>query len=527
MSKTLRNRNVWAAALLVAATAAVSAQGPSAAESARLGQAYVVGQAKPPAPPDRPLRPMSLDEAIQIALERNLDLEVARMNPQSVDYQIRSARAAYRPTFSGSYSFNNSSSQSTNTLDGVSRVTNRSQGFNGSMNQTLPWYGGRFTASWNNGRSTTNVQTSRFNPNYDSQLRLSYSMPLLSGFKIDNQRNQLKTLEITRQIADIQLQTQIENIAGQVRVAYWNLRRAIEQIEIVRQTLAQAQETLQNTRIRVEIGTLAPIETAQPEAQVAQQQQSLLNAEISWRNAELAFMRLLVDGPADPLFGQTIDPTDVPVLTVQTVDIDAAIQNALANRTDIVQSRRNVEVSRMNLQVSRDSTLPSLDLSSGYTLRGTGGTLTNRQTGEVIPGGYFDALAAIGNFDTPAWNVSLNFSYPLGMESAKANYARQQLSLQQSEAQIKAQELDITTQVTNAGLAVENAYRQYLAAQASRAASELNAEAAQTRFDNGMATNFEVVQAQNSLRSARLSELNTIINYMNAVAEFDQIQRIR
>lgn len=523
--KTLWNVNVWALAVIVAATTSLEAQGPTAGQAQR-SETYVVGQAKPPDTPGRSLQAMTLEQAIQRALERNLDLHVARMNPESVDYQIRSARAVYMPTFSGSYSYNNSQQTSSSTLDGVSRITSQSQGFNGSMAQTTPWFGGRATVSFNNNRSTTNSVTARINPNYNSSVRLQYTQPLLAGFRIDSQRNTLQTLQIQRQIADIQLQTQIESIAAGVRQAYWALRQRIEQIEISRQTLEQAQQLLQDNRIKVEIGTLAPIETAQSEAQVAQQQQALLNAEIQWRNADLALKSLLVDGPGDDLYSFTIDPIEAPTLTVQSVDIEAAIRNALASRTDMVQSRRNLEVTRLNLRVTEDSLKPDLNMTSSYTLQGQGGNIL--QGGKVVtPGGYVDALGAIVGFDTPAWNMSFNFSYPLGMAAARANFARQTLSLRQAEAQLKAQELDVTTQVTNAGLAVDNAYRQYLAAQQARQAQELNAQAAETRLDVGMATNFEVVQQQNSLRSARLSELNAIINYVNAVAEFDRIQRIR
>jgi outer membrane protein TolC len=525
MRKTLRNVNVWALAVTVAATTSIQAQGPAAGQ-AQQSAPYVVGQAKPPATPGRTLQPMTLEQAIQRALEKNLDLHVARMNPESVDYQIRSARAVYMPTFSGSYSYNNSKQTSSSTLDGVSRITSQGQSYNGSMSQTTPWYGGRLTASFNNSRSTTNSVTARINPNYSSSVRLGYTQPLLAGFRIDNQRNTLETLQIQRQIADIQLQTQVEQIAASVRQAYWTLKQRIEQIEISRQALEQAQTLLQDNRIKVEIGTLAPIETAQSEAQVAQQQQGLLNAEIQWRNADLALKSLLVDGPGDELYGFTIDPIEVPTLTVQTVDIEGAIQNALGSRTDMVQARRQLDVTRLNLRVTEDSLKPDLTMSTQYTLQGQGGNVL--QGGQVVtPGGYLDALGAIAGFDTPAWNVSFNFSYPLGMVAAKANYARQTLSLRQAEAQLKAQELDVSTQVTTAGLAVDNAYRQYLAAQQSRQAQELNTQAAVTRLDVGMATNFEVVQQQNSLRSARLSELNAIISYVNAVAEFARIQRIR
>ena len=123
--------------------------------------------------------------------------------------------------------------------------------------------------------------------------------------------------------------------------------------------------------------------------------------------------------------------------------------------------------------------------------------------------------------------MNVQFAYPIGMRAAKSNYARALLQLDQSQATLKAQELNVSAAVTNAGLAVENTYKQYVRRRRrTREAQQRNAEAEQTRFDVGMSTNFNVVQAQNSLTTARLSELRALITYLNAVAEFDRIQRV-
>jgi outer membrane protein TolC len=98
--------------------------------------------------------------------------------------------------------------------------------------------------------------------------------------------------------------------------------------------------------------------------------------------------------------------------------------------------------------------------------------------------------------------------------------------MQQTELALKAQELSIVTQVTNAGLAVRDTYLQFQAAQRSREVSERNAEIELTRFNVGASTNYEVSQAQDALTSARLSELRAIINHVNAVAEFERVQRV-
>jgi outer membrane protein TolC len=531
---------VWTAVVAFGAfgtlTTTASAQEPTSAPATPPAQAaqqpvdrYIVGQARPPAEAGKQIRDLTLEEAMGIALERNLGLQVAKMAPQSVDYQIQAARASFLPQFSSSYSYSNSKQASNDQLDGVSSVTSISQGYNGGMSQTLPWHGAQFGVNFNNSRSSTNRFTTRLNPGYNSSVRLSFNMPLMQGFKIDGTRNQLRTLQVQRQISDIQLQSQIENLKNQVRTSYWSLRSAIEQIEIQRRALEIAQRQFEDSKIRVDIGTLAPIDTTQFETQVASAEQQLLNAQITWRTAELNFKTLLANGTEDDIFNLVINPVEQPSLSVQSVDIQSAVTRALQERTDMMQARKQIESSQLGLEVTKNQTLPSLSLSSGYNLTGQGGTEKIFQGGQVvgtIPGGYSDALAAIAGFDTPAWNFGFNFSYPLGMRAAKANYARAQLGLDQSMAQLKAQELSISTEVINAGLSVENTYKQYQAAQKSREAAEKNADAAVTRFDVGMATNFEVVQAQQQLTTSRLSELGALIRYMNAVAEFERVQKV-
>jgi outer membrane protein TolC len=546
MRNPLRDQKVWALALVTTVLAAgVSAQqqappspgtiqpsapapqpgatGPQVPEAT---DQYQVGAAVPEGTPGSDLLNLTLEQATDIALERNLDLRAARLNPQGVDYQLQAARAAFNPQFGGTYSYRDAAQPNNNPLEERSRLNNIGQTFNVNMSQSLPWHGGRLTANFNNNRQSTNSSLTILNPSYSSGLQFNYTQPLLAGFKIDNARNQLRTLSVQRQIADIQLLTTIENTKASVRTAYWTLRQAIEQIEIQRRSLELAQRLYQDNRTKVEIGTLAPIETLTSETQVANAEQALLNAQIGWRTAELNLKRLLADGPEDPLYQATINPIERPELSVQSVDIPSAIRTALDQRTDLTQARRNLEISQLNLDITANSTKPQLDLSAGYNASGQGGARLDRDTGERLPGGYRDAVSQVVGLDLPTWNVQFNFTYPLFMRAARANFARAQLQIQQSEATLRAQELTVTAAVTNAGLAVENTYKQFQAAQKAREVAERNAEAEQTRFDVGMSTNYNVVQAQDNLTSQRLAELRAIIGYLNAVAEFDRIQRV-
>ena len=492
---------------------------------------YEVGTAMPPEGLGRELVDFTLQQAIDRALESNLNIQTARLSPRMQAFSLQVARAAFTPTLGSTFGYNNSTNQSTSQLDGGARTSTDRQTFNTSLSQSVPWYGGRLSADFNNSRISTDNSFATLNPSYRSTMALNYTQPLLAGLKIDPQRSALETEAIQGQITEIQLSSSIGNIVEQVRAAYWLLRGTLEQIEIQRLSLGQAGLLLADNQVRVQLGTMPQIQVVQAEAQVANAEQALLNAEVQWRNQELILKSLLINGADDPLLYQTINPLDLPTFQEQEVDIEAAIRVALEERTDVRQLRQERNIAEIDLDMTRDSRLPDLNLTASYSLLGVGGTEFSRAGLGGAPqllreGSYLDGLNSITGFDTPTWNVSMSFSYPIGMRSARANSQRAELQMEQRDLAIRGQELAIVTQVTNAGLNVTDTRLQLDAAARSRALAEESAAAAVTRFNAGVATNFEVVTEQNALTSARLSELNAIIRHINAIAEFERVQRV-
>jgi outer membrane protein len=529
---SMKKRMNWAEMVLLALIAPTALAGQIPAADLQEGvDPYEVGTAVPPLDEGDQLIAMSLDDAIALASEVNLDIQTARLSPRMQQYSLQAARAAFSPTLSGNYGYNNATNQSTSQLDGGARTTTQRHTLNAGLSQTVPWYGGRLGVNVNNSRTSTDNSFSTLNPSYRTTASIDYTQPLLAGLRTDNQRAALQTQEIQGQITEIQLDSRIANITEQVRRGYWALRATIEQIEIQRRSLSQAERLLADNQVRVRLGTMAQIQVIQAEAQVASAEQSLLNAEVQWRNQELALKSLLISGADDPLLYQTINPVGFPTISEQAVDIQAAIEVALSERTDIQQSRAERRIAELDLDVTRDNRLPDLNLTASYSLQGTGGNQFDRSGLGGAPilvqeGGYFDGLSSIAGFDVPTWNLSMSFSYPIGMRSASANFQRAQLQMQQRDLSIRSQELAIVTQVTDAALAVSDTQLQLAAATRSRELSEESAAAELTRFNAGVATNYEVVQAQDALTSARLSELVATINHVNAIAEFELVQRV-
>jgi outer membrane protein TolC len=147
------------------------------------------------------------------------------------------------------------------------------------------------------------------------------------------------------------------------------------------------------------------------------------------------------------------------------------------------------------------------------------------QVVETIPGGYNDALRLLRNRDFPQWNLALNLSYPIGASLADANYARAQITVRQTQAQIRALELQVATDVTNAALLVESNQKRVDAARAARGLAQRRLEAETSKFEVGLSTNFFVVQAQRDLAEAENIELRTRLDYQKSIVNFDRVQQ--
>src|SRR6185436_8427103 len=119
---------------------------------------------------------------------------------------------------------------------------------------------------------------------------------------------------------------------------------AVQSVEVSRQSLALAEQLVQNNQVKVQVGTMAPLDVKQAQAQSATARQALVAAQATMRTNELALKALIVSGTDDPVWGSTIDPTDRPVdFRPEAVDVEAAVRRALADRTDLQIAKKNLE----------------------------------------------------------------------------------------------------------------------------------------------------------------------------------------
>jgi outer membrane protein len=479
---------------------------------------------------------LTLEDAVKRALESNLDIAVQRIGQQVFDVNIASIRSVYSPTLSSLISNQSSKNASTSTISGGqtgATINNSTFVFNGGIEQGVPWGGGSFAATLDNRRFETSNRTATINPSYNPTWAAQYSQPLLRNFQIDPTRQQLLVTRINQDISDIQLQQTTMNTIADVRNAYWDYVFAVQSVDVARQSLMLAEELLRNNQMKVEIGTMAPIDVVQAQAQAAGQRQALVAADGTRQTAEIALKRLIVSGTADPLWSSTIEPVDRPDFTPAPIDLASATQRALATRTDVLQARKSLAANDVTLRLLENQQLPQMDLQTRYATTGIGGNRLITQgsgvdRGEIVgidPGGYLDALNTLFRNRLPTWSVALNITYNLGTSAEDASVARARIQQNQIEVQLRQLDLQVTSDVSNAAIQVQNNAERVQAAQAARDLAQQQLDAENSKFGVGMSTNYSVVLAQRDLATAQNNELQAVLAYRKAVVDFERVQQ--
>ena len=478
------------------------------------------------------LREIRLEEAMDLALEKNLDIQVAKLEPQSTDFLIAGVRNLYRPNLSSTLGLRDTYQLPTSSLNGGTKVNNGTRTYNFGIAQNVNKYGGNYTLNWTNSRLETSNSFSNFNPSFQTNLVAAYTQPLMRGFKIDNTRQQLLINTINRDISEESAKATVVQTLANVRNAYWDLVFALSAVDVAQRALVLADKLVEDNQARVEVGTLAPLDIVQAQSEAATRRQNLAAAEATAQTAELALKRFIVSGTDDPMWRQTLRPVDLPALAPPPTDVEGAVRNALIGRTDLINAKKNLDSNDISLTYFKNQSMPAMDLNASYGAQGLGGTqyvrtgpLGAQTISSITPGGYLDALRMLGVRDYPTWNLNVSVSYPVGGNQAEAQLARAKIQRQQAQTRLRALEIQIAAEVANAALTVQSNLKRVEAATAARELAQKRLEAEQSKFDVGMTTNFFVVQAQRDLRDAQNTELRALADYRKSLVNFERAQQ--
>lgn len=516
------------------AAAALAAFGMPLSAFAQGQPLALAAQAQAPAQAQQ-VRRLTPEEAVRLALENNLGIRLARLDPQIQDLNVLSARAGWAPLFTTVYQQSRNENPPNSLLSGsTTNVVSGTILGNASIQQALG-HGGSYSIGWDATRSTTNSFFQSFNPQLRTNLSLSITQPLLRGWDIDNIRQQLQTSVKNREISDIDVRETLARTTRTVRRAYVELAYAVANLAVQRQSLELARQSLRDTRARIEIGTTPPIDEIADQAEVFAREEAVIIAEAAIQQAEDT-LRALVFDPKDPAFWtMRIEATDLPPMSTTAIDVDRAVRNAITNRTDLARARKQVELNDVSVRFLRNQTLPEVTASFDYGMLAQGGTEIQRapgpnpfQPGEVIGSTSRRFFPVLGDLFTgaPRWTAAVNISYPLGTSAVEANLARTRLQNTQLQTQIAQQELNITTQIRQTARNVTTNQQRVATSRASREFAERRLDAEQRKFAAGTSTNFLVFQAQRDLAVARNNELRAILDYNQSVVDLETVQEV-
>ena len=373
---------------------------------------------------------LSVDQAVTMALEHNTDLKADRLDPQISDMRVAAAAGAFKPTINSSVQSNNQLQPPSSFLIPTATRTDVVTS-NAGFAQRLPWFGTSYNISWSTSHTNSNSFLNSYNPLLQSGLGLNVSQPLLRDLTIDPARQQLATSRINRDIADTRLRESVVHTTAAVKQAYWNLVAARANVDARRSTLDLAQELMRVNKAKVDVGSMPPLDLLSAQAEVAANQEQLIIAETSVKQAEDRLRLLIFDTTQRDTWNVKLDPIDSPPIATAAIDVDAAVTRGLAERADLVRARKDIDTADTSVKYAANQKLPDVRLNASYQASGLGGTQVLRTggfPGTIVGPGDVTPFSTVVNqlfaHDYPTWAVGLSVSYPLGESADHANYSR-------------------------------------------------------------------------------------------------------
>jgi outer membrane protein TolC len=470
--------------------------------------------------------PLSLREATTFALQGNLDIQIASLNPLARGAQVTEEKGLFDVEALAAFTAFDTRLLETSSTFADRTISNGLAGQDDSQQQDIAMgvtqrtpYGGSYEV-----RATeTHLETSRRvignsgRPkerveHYITGVELRANQPLLRNFGETVTKNRILIAQNNLSISQEDFRQQVIVVTSRVQQAYWDVVFRRQDLEVRRQQLALAERLLEQIRKQVAVGTLAPIEVLQAETNIARTKERIISAENAVRTAEDRLKRVmnlsLISGD---LANAEVLPTDAPHYEPQALNQDEQIRQALEQRPDLAQAKIALQNQNITLVVDKNQILPLLDLQA--SLR-------------------FNALdedfdTSFGEFDLRdryRWEVGLAFRYPLANRRAKGRVEQSRLAIRQQLLRIKNLEENIAVEVRAAARDVlTNSQRVQATRTASRLA-EKQLEAEEKKLQVGLATVFTVLDFQEDLAVERSNQINALTEYLKALIRLEEVK---
>lgn len=521
---------------------AVAAQEPQASPTPAIEEAAAPTAETPPSAagdrvvstaPDPQLHPsslpvaegaiqLSLDDAVTVALQRNLNLLVQRFGREQFRLGIAEQLGIYDVGLNVNAFSTSETSPSRSLTSGVLTVSDKQRNGNVSVAQLTPW-GGVGTMTFNLFRGESTSKDVPVNPIYSGNVNLSVTQPLLRNFGLRWTERNIRIARINHDANREDFELQVTSTLQQVENAYWNLVQARKEVEVAKESLRLAEDLHRMNKVRVDVGTLAPLELVQSEVGIATRQETIILAQATEQAAEDELRRLLHLEEGE-LWTLPIVPTTAAESPPIEIDLAQAISTALKERPDLRGQQLVLDRRALDVALARNQLRPALDLTARYGYSG-GNTIviidpaTGLPTG-VRAGGVSDVVDQLRDRNLPSWRLELNLAFPLQNRSARAAKAIADVNLERGETEMEQLQEAVRTEVRQAVRSVRTALQTIESAGASVRLAEQNLDAERKRYENGLSTSFQVLQIQEDLTAARSRQVTAVASYRRALAEY-------
>ena len=502
--------------------------------------------------------PLSIREALSMALENNKDIEVARENVRIAEFDLLGAQGAYDPRFTTQAFYERIESPIASFLSGAQNGALTQSDYTGTarLEGQSPFLGGNYRLDFSSIRLTTNNQFTALNPQYPTALTLSYSQPLVRGLKIDNTRRQIQIARKNLSLTDAQFRQRAIDTITNVQRAYWDLVFSLRNLQVQRDAVNTARQQLEHNKRLVNEGQLAPIDIVAAEAQTTTFEQRVFSALEDVSRAENTLKNLIAQDQRAQLWSESIVPTDPVDLSVPQVSLPEALKTAMENRPELQQSNVLKEINQIDQHFFKDQTKPAVDLVGTYGVNGLAGSISSAGVNpftasslqvrdrvnelsvllgrEPLPelptqtispdllGGYGQSVQNLLANRYSTFKIGVQISLPLRNRTAEANLGRALVEGERIGTQREQLEQTIQVEVRNALQAMRSAESRLRAAVATREANEQQFASEQRKLDAGQSTVFLVLERQMTLTEARGLELKAQTDLNKAIADLQR-----
>jgi outer membrane protein TolC len=474
--------------------------------------------------------PVTLSDVINLMIDNNLDIRSNRFSPRSSYWQSLVFYRALQPSIRFNFNRNQNTTMSTNQINGtIPDVSQLRTNYGMSFTQALAT-GTSVAVDASLSRTASTSNFNLFNPSYNTQLTYSVGQHLLRDRgRLPNTR-QILIGQNNEKISEIAFEIQLTNLLVQAQKSYWDLVFAGQDLGVKQRSLELAQRTLEENKMKVEIGTLAPIDVVQTQADVAARREQLVVSTFNVTTAEDQIKKMTSSDkdPAMFLIKLRAQDSPKPPESVQVPNLEDAIRVALENRPEMRQSLLDTKNKDIDVQYTHNQRLPVFDVTASYNQNGVGGTRYNRGTQiggnalSVTPGGVRDAFGQLFSYDFTGYTFGFSVVVPLSNKAADADHERalNEQRLSKSKMDVTAQQ--IALEVRNSITQVEMNRARIETAKTTRELAQKKMEAEQDKFNLGTSTLRFVLEEQRNVAQAESNELQAEVNFTKSLVDLDK-----